>query len=86
MRNVNRYDHIIVNYQGNVYYHSDEDFIPLFIIPQKLTLLIFYHFLSSIQMLIIYRCFVLLIWDFHNVKELSFFEDIKKTILTLTLN
>ena len=27
-----RYDHIIVNYQGNVYYHSDEDFIPLFII------------------------------------------------------
>ena len=25
-----RYDHIIVNYQGNVYYHSNEDFMPLF--------------------------------------------------------
>ena len=31
-----RYDHIIVNYQGKVYYHSNEDFTP-----------IFYHFLKT---------------------------------------
>ena len=27
-----QYDHIIVNYQGDVYYSSNEDFIALFII------------------------------------------------------
>ena len=56
------------------------------ILYKKLTLLIFYHFLSSTQMLVTYHYFVLLIWHFYSVKELSLFKDIKKIILTLILN
>ena len=89
-----RYYHIIVNCQENVYYHSNEDFIPLSILSKKLTLLFLFHFFvinkkmlfSLFFLLITYRYFVLLKWDFHNVKELSFSKDIKKIILTLILN
>ena len=64
-----------------MYYHSNEDYI------QKIDLVNFLSFfLSSTQMLITDHYFALPMWDFHNVKELSFFKDIKKIILTLILN